>query len=539
MKKILLVFLVLTALLLLPGVRAASAQDNWSNLENRHVIISHIDIHILPVFDLQNPRENYFIGRWANLIHINTRTEIIRPAILFTEGEPVNELQIRASERLLRSLPYVRDAEIIPSENADSSVTAIVKVHDAWSLKLNLDLSYVGGESEWNVMLREYNLLGLGKQIQIGYNKTIDRRFTDFAYQDPLLLGTRWVLSTEYRGLSDGAAKYAALYHPFYDVNTPWAAGFMANDLKNIQTFYERGEPIYNLTSNQSLFSLFYQFRFWRHNKSVQRAGLEYRLFAYRYHPLNVFQTGVLPLYSSYERHFQGLLGFWQYYQDDYISRQNINFMEKLEDFNLGWDAQLRIGYFPETLGSTHSAVYTEGSVEKGIAVDDHSFLSGNISWHGLEEAGRLKHLWSSSDIRFFDQHFTAQTLMLSFQFTNSHNPLPEDVSYLGGKDRLRGYMNHFRIGDARWMFTLEDRIFTSFNLLGIFQLGFVAYLDAGGIRELSTGRWSKNYASVGTGLRIGNLKSAFGRVISLTVATPVVRESGVKGIQILLSSEI
>ena len=128
---------------------------------------------------------------------------------------------------------------------------------------------------------------------------------------------------------------------------------------------------------------------------------------------------------------------------------------------------------------------------------------------------------------------------MLSFQFTNSHNPLPEDVSYLGGKDRLRGYMNHFRIGDARWMFTLEDRIFTSFNLLGIFQLGFVAYLDAGGIRELSTGRWSKNYASVGTGLRIGNLKSAFGRVISLTVATPVVRESGVKGIQILLSSEI
>ena len=520
-------------------MHAVLGQDNWSDLENSQVIISHIDIHILPVFNLQNAQENHFIARWANFLHINTRANIIRPAILFKEGEPVNELHIRASERLLRSLPFVREAEIIPSENADSTVTAIVKVHDAWSLKLNLDLSYVGGESEWNAMLREYNLLGLGKQIQIGYEKTIDRTFTDFAYQDPLLFGTRWILSTEYRGLSDGTAKYATLYHPFYDVNTPWAVGFMANYTKNIQTFYERGEPVYNLTSNQSLFSLFYQFLVWRHNNNAQRTGVEYRVFTYRYHPLSVFQPGILPVYTSYERHYQGFLGFWQFYQDDYISRRNINYMEKIENFNLGWDAQLRIGYFPESLGSTHNAFYTEGSVEKGIAVDDNSFLSGNISWHGLEEAGRLKHLWSSSDFRFFDQHFPGQTLIVSVQFIQSHNPLPEDVSYLGGTDRLRGYMNHFRIGDARWMFTLEDRIFTSLNVLGIFQLGFVAYLDAGGIRELSTGRWSKSYASVGTGLRIGNLKSAFGRVISLTVATPVVRESGVKGIQIILSSSI
>jgi hemolysin activation/secretion protein len=531
-----LYYIFTTILLLLTGM-VAIAQDAWSALENRKLIISHIDIRILPVFDLQNPKEDHFIARWANFIHVQSKEKTIRPALLFNEGDPANEMQIHASERLLRSLPFIQDAEIIPSENPDGTVTAIVIVQDAWSLKLSLALSHVGGVSEWSATIKEYNFLGFGKQIQIGYQKTIDRTFTDFAYQDPFLFNRRWLFYTEYKKLSDGTALYGMLNHPFYDVHTPWSAGIAANTRSFIQTIYEKSKPVYNMDYDQYSFSLFYHFLVWKQDRAAQRFGLEGRISGYRHRLLTVFQPEVLPLFEDQERRFQGFLGFWEFFQDDYITRRNVNYIGKVEDFNLGWDAQIRLGYYPQSLGSSGNAVYGEGFIAKGIAFDKKSFLLGNILWQNTNEVDTVNHFWSQSNLTFYSQQLPLQTFLLSFQFIHSIHPFPEDVTYLGGSDGLRGYMNHFRNGDQRWMLTLEDRVFTPWNFLGLIELGFVSYLDVGGVRELSTGHWSKTYASIGAGLRIGNLKSSFGRVITLTVATPIVREPGVEKIQIVIGA--
>jgi len=530
-------YTLFTLILLLSTWRTTRAEDSWSVLEKRQVIISYVDINVLPVFNLQNPKENHFIGRWANFIHVETRVNSIRPALLFKEGDQANAMQIHASERLLRNLPFVRDAEINPTENPDGTVTAMVKVHDAWSLKLSLALRHVGGESEWSAKVKEYNILGMGKQIQIGYEKTLDRSFTDFAYQDPFLFNTRWTFFSQYRQLSDGSAFYGKLSHPFYDIQTPWAAGMAAKTSSSIQTTYEKSEPVQNFDYYQYSYSLYYKFLVWKDDQSAQRLGLEGRVTGYQYRALTPFQPDILPPFGNQERSYQGLLGFWQFFQDNYIARRNIDFMEKTEDINLGWDAQLRIGYFPESLGSTKNAAYSEGSVTKGLAFDENSFISGDLLWYGFRESGGVNRLWSHAGIKFYDQHLPRQTLMFSFQFIHTLHPLPADVTYLGGSDGLRGYMNYFRVGSERWMLTLEDRIFTSWNILGLIEIGFVSYLDAGAIRELSSGRWSKPYASVGAGLRIGNLKSSFGRVISLTLATPLVRETGVEGIQIIIGT--
>jgi len=530
-------FFICTLLLLLFSGQAANALDVWSALENHQVIISHVDINILPVFNLQNPNENHFIGRWANFIHVETQENTIRPALLFKEGEPANAMQIHASERLLRNLPFVRDAEIIPLENPDGTVTAIVKVHDAWSLKLSLALRHVGGESEWSAKVKEYNILGMGKQIQIGYEKTLDRSFTDFAFQDPFLFNTRWIFFSEYKQLSDGTAYYGKIDHPFYNVQTPWAAGMAGNASTSIQTIYEKSEPVYNFDYYQYSYSLYYKFLVWKDDHTAQRLGLEGRATSYSYRALTLFQPDILPLFGNQECRYQGFLGFWQFFQDNYIARQNIEFMDKTEDINLGWDVQLRLGYFPRSLGSSRNAAYTEGSVTKGLAFDEHSFVTGNLVWYGFSETVGGNRLRWQSGVNFYDQHLPRQTLNFSFQFIHTFHPLPADLTYLGGSDGLRGYMNYFHVGNERWMFTLEDRVFTTWNILGLIKMGFVAYLDAGAIRELSTGHWSKPYASVGGGLRIGNLKSSFGRVISLTVATPLVKETGVEGIQFILGT--
>lgn len=528
---------LLFALCLPAAARSADTQESWAVLENRGLIISSVEIIILPVFNPQNPKENHWVGRTTNIIHVETQRNSVRPALLFKAGEPVNALTIHASERLLRSLPHIRDAEITPSQVSDSTVTAVVRVRDAWSLKFSSGFRHTGGESEWSLMIREFNLLGLGKQIQIGYYKTIDRTLTGFAYQDPFLFNTRWIAFTEFQRLSDGASRAVIFSHPFYDVQTPWAAGFMANSVSSIQTFYQRGDRTYQLPSDRYAFQLFGRFLVSRHKNAAQRLGLEFRTTGCRYDSVTIFQPKVLPVFSTDKRSFHGFFLSWEFFQDDHIIRRNIYYVDKTEDFNLGWHVQLKAGLYPGSWGSTEDTFYAEGSVEKGHLLGHKRFFTARFRWQNLKEINGVNRFGSQSSVNLFDQNLSGQTWMASARFRHNAHPYPENVTYLGGTDGLRGYMNHFRIGDARWMCTVEDRILTSWNFWGLVKPGFVAYFDAGGIRELYTGRWSKSYVSAGAGLRFGNLKSSFGRVITLTVATPLVREPGVERFQIILGT--
>jgi hypothetical protein len=530
--SVLLLWIALLTVLTGPLVYA---QQGWSDLEGRHAIISRIEIRVHPVFNLANPKENHFVGRAANFIHIETRAQSIRPALLFKVGEPVDALRIHASERLLRSMPFIRDAEIIPVENQDGTVTAIVEVRDAWSLKPQVTLTHAGGQTEWSALARELNVLGLGKQVQIGYDKTIERSLIELAYQDPFMFHTRWVLFSEYQDLSDGIGRYLVVEHPFHDVHAPWSAGITANSLRSTQTFYEKGKPVYDLPSRRYSLSLFYRFRVWRAGRSALRSGLEYLATGCRYDSLAVIRPDVLPPPDTRERQLHGVMSFWQFFQDAHIARCNINFIDVIEDFNLGWDAQVWLGHLLRSRGTLSIPIWAEGSIEKGWAPDQSSFALAHVLWRGGWEDTGTQHMWYESGVSFFAQHLPLQTCMLAFQHIHDRHPFPEDVVYLGGTDGLRGYMNHFLIGNERWMLTVEDRIFTPWDFWGIVAVGFVSYLDAGAIRQLSTGRWSRSYASVGGGVRIGNLKSSIGRVISLTVAAPIVREPGVKGVQILL----
>ena len=530
-----LIGFIFTLFLLVVSGQVVSAQNSWSELEYRHAVINEIKISVLPVFNLQDPRENHLIGRMANYIHVETQSNSIRTALTFKEGEFVNEIQIRASERLLRSLPFIYDAEIIPSENPDGSVCAVVKVRDAWSLKLSLSMHHIGGETEWGIMAREFNILGLGKQIQLGYEKTIDRTYTNFAYQDPFFFNLPWILFYEYKQLSDGTEWLGMFQHPFYHVRSPWSAGISAASSRSIQTFYDKGKPSYYLPSQQNTFSIFYHLLVWQHDNSAQRLGLEWQASGYKYNHIADSQTIILPNMKDQSRYNQGLIGFWQFFEDDYITRKNINYMNRTEDFNLGWDVQLRVGYFPTSLGSKRNSFYAESNVEKGFALDANSFFTANSSWQIISEKHGLNHVRSQANLCFYDQHLPRQTVMVAFQLIHNTNPYPEEVTYLGGIDGLRGYNNYFRIGKDRWMFTLEDRVYTSWNLLGLVEFGFVVFMDAGAVKDFYTDQWSKSFASVGAGLRIANLKSSFGRIFTVSVATPITGESGVSGLQFVL----
>jgi hypothetical protein len=63
--------------------------------------------------------------------------------------------------------------------------------------------------------------------------------------------------------------------------------------------------------------------------------------------------------------------------------------------------------------------------------------------------------------------------------------------------------------------------------LFNIFQIGFAVYADAGQMRQLGNAGWSRTLADAGIALRLGDVRSAYGGVIYVTYAWPLVKLPG------------
>jgi outer membrane protein assembly factor BamA len=127
----------------------------WNALEARKASIGKIVVEIGEVFDLTKPEENNWLGRTANLLHITTRENVVRRVLLFAEGDRVRERRIYETERLLRALPFVKDAHIDPVVGPDGIIVARVRVRDAWTTQVNAGFSSVGGQKSMNIGIDE------------------------------------------------------------------------------------------------------------------------------------------------------------------------------------------------------------------------------------------------------------------------------------------------------------------------------------------------------------------------------------------------
>ncbi len=527
-----------SAVLILAVLAARAEDDPWLRYQAQGDRIGALRIEVANVFDLSKPDEDYWLGRAADFIHIRTRERVIRELLLFKMGDRVDAATIHESERLLRALPWVQDATITPMAAGLGSVQAVVWVHDGWSLKGSLKFSSAGGQNIWRVRLHEVNLLGYGKDLLLSHEKDTERTTDEFAYGDPLLFGSRWTLSLGYQKLSDGMGRRLQVERPFYELSARWSAGVEAYDTRNVETLYTDDHKIYAFHALQQDVTLFGRWLYHFNQRTAWRVGAELRSMQASYGPLAVLRPGELPAPNLSPRRFRGILGYWAVSQDRYQTFEDIQSVARTEDINLGWDAEVHAGWMGKALGGAADAWYGQFTATKGTRLWSDSLLLFQAKGHGRRERGGGRDVLGMAEWSLYNQSLPRQTLAADLQLTAGYRLDPEDTLYIGGFDGLRGYPNHFRTGDRRWLFSAEDRIITPWTLWGLAQVGFVAYADAGAMR-LPGGRFTRTYADVGGGLRFGNLKSTFGRVLSLTIAVPLVKEPGMDKFQIVVGNVI
>ncbi|MGH8398250.1 MAG: hypothetical protein ACRETA_08410, partial [Gammaproteobacteria bacterium] len=446
---------------------------------------------------------------------------------------------IYASARRLHGLKFLRGSSIEPESCNGHDVDVRVQVKDAWTLKPEISFAHVGGQNTLQFLITDANFLGTGKELSLGHT-TDPQRSTNFvSYQDPSLLGSYWQLNGTFADLSDGHIKALSVDQPFYEDQTPWSVQTNFYDQAETLYFYNQGTLAWSVPTTLQAHYLSWAHLIDWNGDGGMRAGVLYSDNDYGYGPLQLENPGLLPAPVLTPRQLTGVGLTWEYFQDQYASFTNMQYIGRPEDYNLGWVVDLQAGHYGENLGGNVSAPFYGVSASWGTELAGDTVLLASASAYGRQQDGVSHNLLSNLTVTSYNQYFPWQTLVAHAQWDSVLRPDPESYLYIGGLQGLRGYPNYFAIGDRRWQTTFADRIVTPVRIWNVFQLGFVGYVDIAQIRQVAPSTWSPIYSDVGLGLRIGNIRSAFDNTFYLTVAWPLKDGPGVSGHQIVIGNVI
>jgi hypothetical protein len=498
----------------------------WAALEARKATIGKIVVEIGNVFDLTKPGENTRIGRTADHLHASTKESVIRHVLLFKEGDPVRTRRLYETERLLRALPFVKEAHIDPVVQPDGTVVARVRVRDAWTTQVNAGFSSVGGQRSMNFGIDEKNFMGMGKSVALDFSRNFQRSTYGITYNDPQFLGSRWTFMAQDQLLSDGFARAFSFGLPFFALDTPWSTIVTLTQKRTSLYLYDRGLQIFQMPFVQDEVQWMGAAKFHESDGRVWRGGLSFdrQDTSYGASTLTGPPDVLLPPVLT-NRRLRGPALTLSTEKDAFESFYDLLGMDTPEDYNLSWNGSLQLGIYSRSLGSSMSAPYFLIQAANGWSTSTEDLTLFTASFSGRAPASGLENGQVNLALTQYYKLTSDQVLAGLAAVDLGCRLDPENWYYVGGDQGLRGFPNELRPGDARWLLSCDYRLLTEQRWWGLVRLGYDAFVDVGAVRQFDGQGWTRPYSDVGAGFRMGNLKSSLGRVILLSFAVPLNRE--------------
>jgi outer membrane protein assembly factor BamA len=539
---------VLAALLwlTLPGISfaaaaAAAAGDTAAPplppdevLESQGAVIGDIAVHVGDVFNPDDPEEDRRLFRLANKLHRTTRDSVILDQLLFRSGDLYSHRLLEESERILRQDRYLYDAEIRPVRYTGNRVDVEVVTRDVWTLNVGANLGRSGGVSSTGFQLQDTNLLGTGKSVTLQRSSNVDRSTSLFRYDDAAVLGSRVRLGAGYSDNSDGTLSQLQVGQPFYSLDTRWSAQLNALSADQVDTHYELGHIASGFRHQEERFEVMGGLSNGLRNGRADRwsAGFTYLRDRFsmtdRYVP-----TGSLPE----ERVLSYPWIAWERVSDKFLEARDLDQLKRTEDLHLGTQLHARLGFASSALGSTEDAAIFDATARAGWkpAADQTLLLSSDLS--GRWGRDGAENVVLDGATRYYWRDWGEHLLFLTLDGAVAEHLDPELQLLLGGDNGLRGYPLRYQDGDARLLFTVEQRFFTDFYPFHLVHVGGAVFFDAGrtwggGSSQLGLLR------DVGLGLRLSSSRSGLGNVIHFDLAFPLDGDPSIKSTQWLVTTK-
>jgi len=515
--------LLLSSLCVLHQALAQDAEPlpSFEQLEAEGAIIGEIRIDNQNIFDLSDPRENNFLYRLANDLHIRTRQSVIRRQLLFNSGEPVSVQRIDETERLLRENRYLYEVRIRPIAYHDGVVDIEVVTRDTWTLDPGLGFSRKGGDNKSTLGLKELNLFGTGTAIE-WERTTVDEGYVDaFQFNNNHLFGSRVRLNYAYEDRYDGKGQFAALVRPFYSLETHWAAGVEGSTVDQLVSAYTDDTLTSQYQRNTDAVGIFGGWSEGLVDGWTRRyfVGLDYLETNYELVPGQP-PPAELPAdeirVSPYLR--------YQVIENEFEKTTNRREIGRVEYFRLGFASDIKLGYAATALGSTRPVWSYLASVSKGWSMSGDRILVAAGSVAGLYADGNSEDQLLAGAVQYFIPQSNRAQTFFGLAVDAATDVDESNQLLLGGDNGLPGYPTGYQSGDRRVLLNIEQRVYTNWFPFRLFRVGGAVFFDTGRAwgGEFSNAEKPGWLADVGFGLRIFSVRSAFGSVFHVDVAFPI-----------------
>jgi len=192
----------------------------------------------------------------------------------------------------------------------------------------------------------------------------------------------------------------------------------------------------------------------------------------------------------------------------------------KVEDYNLGGDLDVTLGYSPRSGDSSIEASRYEAEFSKGFSFARQDFIVFNKKLEGLYMSSRPRNLVFESGVSYYNKYFESQTIACNMLVKLGRNLDADERFVLGGLNGLRGYPAREFNGTKLFLVNLEDRFFFVDEFLALCGLGGVVFFDAGFVWDESQAVRARDIKSdIGFGLRFALTRSSQGLVLRLDFA--------------------
>lgn len=487
------------------------------------------------VFNLDE-KDTLFIHSWANFLHIKTKEKtLFNESAFFLKKCVINQIDIEELERHLRSKKYIRNASV-KQENNDAIT---VETWDNWSLLPTIDFSRKGGQNKFAFGIKDRNLLGLGIDAEIEYFSSDQRNGYKLDTSIPLFLHQNIHADIDLSNNNDGTAQSLFIRKDFVSFDTSNAYTFGFSNFDQIDTQYENG-AVSSQFSHQQRFSTANWL--WMDNNTLEdtlRFGLGFTSESHSFKPIEgaPLNNTTLPRDREFNYPFVSI----NYLQKEYVKLTNINLINHIEDFNLGWNIKASLGTDFSNNESSPFLLW-QSSLSRGFRFTNNSFLFFNAMFEGERYNN------STFDNRAVFKLTTEYFHKINDQWgaylknTNqiSHNQFLDSPIVLGGETGIRGYPLQYQHSDNNTQFTFEARYYPHINIYKLLELGAAAFIDTGKAFNKAEDSTTPStwMTSIGLGARLYSTHSSESRVIHLDIIKPISSNDNVNNIEFRITTK-
>ncbi len=521
------------------GLRAAEGAStvDEAQVEADKAVVGAIIFDKKDVFDLSDPKENNWLYRLANKLHIVTKDRVIEQQLLLKTGDEYSKRLAHESGRILRGNNYFYDASVKPVNLENGKVDLLVTTKDVWTLQPGFSVSRKGGENKTVIDIEELNLLGRGQLIRLARTDDVDRLSKSIEFEDKQL-GDSWVwMNALYADNSDGDSSFLSIIRPFYALDTRWTTGTVLSDVDRSDVLYDLGERAAEFRHEREYYTAFGGWSAGLQNGWVRRytAGVVYDDNRFS----NVIDATLPPAIPADRKFVYPFFGI-EILEDSFEETMNRDQIKRTEDLLTGTHITASIGWASEGFGSDRDALLYSASGSRLFGSVDRIALAFSASASGRLESGDTVNSLLSVSARYSHRFSEKNTFFWSVSATYGDDLDLDAPVELGGDTGLRGYPLRYQTGDSSFLFSIEQRYFWDWYPLRLFRVGGAIFADVGrtwgdhplGGEELG---WLKD---VGFGLRFAPTRTGSRKIVHLDIAFPLDGDASIDDVQILLESK-